>query len=327
MLPYDVLPSVLAFVAVFPPIFYLWFLTSFEREREPPAVVAGLFVFGAIGAFAYNGLVTPFLTHDIFWLDSEVLTAVARVMLLVAVPGESLRWIILFLVCRRFARPDQPMAGAVFGASLAFGFAAVENIGYILVHLHHWESVAFVRTIVTVPVHGALGSVAGILMTRARFKRARGYRHAWRGYLRAWLVPVLLHGLYDIPFAFARVLESGSADEVRVLRAAGLVVGLMVFLAAAGLIYRQSMYEDPDFQPRCLSPFLLQNPWRLFVLASLLGMLGLIILGAEFIAFWLDVPIRMERVSIIGIGLGLLGAAALLHRRAVALRRQLFPEN
>lgn len=323
MLPLDVLPSVLAVVATLPPIFYLWSVASFERRPESPALVVGLFMAGAAGAILYNRLATPFLGADLFWTDNAPLTAAARVALLVALPGETLRWLVLLFVCHRFGRHDHPMAGAVFGAALGLGFAAVENIGYILVSLDRWQTVAFVRAVVTVPVHGALGAIAGIYMTRARFRAMKGYSRPWRGYVQAWLAPVLLHAGYDFPFALSRVYTFAGATDALLLRGAGLALGLATFLIAATLVYRQSMLEDPDFQVHCLSPYLLRSPWRLFMLGGLLGLLGLVMLGAEAVAFWIGVGMSPRRAAMLAVGLSLLVAVAALHRYAWRRRIQL----
>lgn len=322
MLPSDTLPSLLAVVAAFPPIFYLWSVTTFERKAESPAVVVGLFMLGAVGAILYNSVVTPFIGYDLFWTDNAPLTALARVALLVALPGETLRWLVLIFVCHRFARYDHPMAGAVFGAAGGLGFAAVENVGYILVNLNQWQTVAFVRAVVTVPVHGALGAIAGIYVARARFRAVKRYHKPWRGYVRAWLVPVLLHGLYDFPFAFSRIYEAPGGDDALLLRGMGLAIGLMIFLVAAALTYRQNMLEDPEFQPHCLSPYLLRSPWRLFVLGGLLGLLGLIVLGAEGVAFWAGAEMSGRRTAMLALGLSLLVAVAVLHWYAWRLRMQ-----
>lgn len=323
MLPLNVLPSLLAVVATLPPIFYLWWITTFERKAESPAVVVGLFVFGAVGAVAYNSLVTPFIAHDLFWIDNALLTALTRVVLLVALPGETLRWLVLIFVCHRFVRYDHPMAGVVLGASLGLGFAAVENIGYILVNLERWQTVAFVRAVVTVPVHGALGAIAGIYVARARFRLVKGYPHPWRAYFRAWLVPVILHAVYDFPFAFGRVYEFTSRADPLLMRGMGLAIGLTIFLFAAALTYRQNMLEDPEFRPHCLSLYLLRSPWRMFVLGSLLGLLGLTVLAAETVAFWAGVDMSGRRMAMLALGPSLLVAAALLHRYAWRRRIQL----
>lgn len=323
MLPPDTLPSLLAVVATFPPIFYLWWVTTFERKAESPAAVVGLFLFGAVGAIVYNRLVTPFIGHDLFWTDHASLTALTRVVLLVALPGETLRWLVLIFVCYRFVRYDHPMGGVVFGAALGLGFAAVENIGYILINLDHWQTVAFVRAVVTVPVHGAMGAIAGIFVARARFRLVKGYPHPWRAYFRAWLVPVILHAMYDFPFAFSRVYEFTNQADPLLMRGIGLAIGLTIFLVAAALTYHQNMLEDPDFQPHCLSPYLLRSPWRLFVLGGLLGLLGLTALAAEAVGFWLGAETSGRRVAMLAVGLSLLAAAALLHRYAWRRRIQL----
>jgi len=313
MLSPDIPLSLLAVAAVFPPLFYLWSMVSLERRVEPPAVVIGLFVIGAIGAVLFNHLVTPFVSSDVFWTGNPLLTAAGQVLLLIALPGETLRWVVFFIFCQHFIHRDHPMAGAVFGAAMGLGYAAVENVGYMLLHLDHWQDVAFVRAVVTVPVHGALGAVSGIYFARARFRAVAGYRMAWGGYVRALLVPMILHALYDFPFAFSRQLDFAGNTPILLLRGGGLAVGLAVFLVGAALTYRQVLQEDAAFRPICLTPYLLRPPWHLFVLGSLLGMLGLLIAGVEVAALLRGAELSGPRLAMLGASLMLLISTACLH--------------
>ena len=62
--------------------------------------------------------------------------------------------------------------------------------------------VAGMRGIMSVPFHGAVGAIAGAYIARARFGGALGaHRHVgwWRArmFVLAWLIPVVLHALFD----------------------------------------------------------------------------------------------------------------------------------
>src|SRR6266446_6711423 len=60
------------------------------------------------------------------------------------------------------------------GAAAGLGFAAYENLAYLVQHPEIWRSLAVLRSVLTVPFHGALGIIAGAYLASA-------LRHcAWR---------------------------------------------------------------------------------------------------------------------------------------------------
>src|SRR5258708_12327878 len=53
-----------------------------------------------------------------------------------------------------------PMDTVVYGAAAGLGFAAYENLAYLVQHADMWRSLAALRSVLTVPFHGALGVIA-----------------------------------------------------------------------------------------------------------------------------------------------------------------------
>ena len=53
------------------------------------------------------------------------------------------------------------MDGVVYGTAIGLGFAAVENLLYLLGAGTHWGTLAIIRGVLSVPLHGALGAIAG----------------------------------------------------------------------------------------------------------------------------------------------------------------------
>ena len=96
---------------------------------------------------------------------------------------------------------DEPMDGVVYGAAVGLGFAAVE-ISRPATQNANLVAVAVMRGVLSVPFHGALGAIAGAYIAGARFGGALGaHRHGgwWRArrFAWAWLLPVVLHTLFD----------------------------------------------------------------------------------------------------------------------------------
>ena len=87
---------------------------------------------------------------------------------------------------------DEPYDGLFYGATLALGFAAGENVYYVLRH-ETW-TVALLRGVFAVPAHALFGASMGYFVGRVKFQ-ARG-RAVAAGL--SLVVPWALHGAYDL---------------------------------------------------------------------------------------------------------------------------------
>lgn len=93
---------------------------------------------------------------------------------------------------RRTAR-DMVLAAA----SLALGFALLENVLYISSAGENWERLALTRALTAVPFHVMLGLCGGYGIARAE-----AIGGGARGFVRiigTWIVLSILHGAYDLP--------------------------------------------------------------------------------------------------------------------------------
>ncbi len=108
-----------------------------------------------------------------------------------AIPEELFKFAVLFLYCRRLNDFDEPMDGIVYGVTASLGFATLENVLYVL---DGGIGVAIARGLTAVPGHALFGAIMGYYFGLAHF--VPGRRHL---YWAAFLLPVLLHGLYNTP--------------------------------------------------------------------------------------------------------------------------------
>ncbi len=109
-----------------------------------------------------------------------------------AVPEETLKLIALWLVLRRNPYFDEHFDGIVYAVCVSLGFAAVENVGYVLNHEEAWVSVAVTRALMAVPGHYAFAVFMGYYYSMYHF-----VRHDTTTAISILLVPVLAHGIYD----------------------------------------------------------------------------------------------------------------------------------
>ena len=85
--------------------------------------------------------------------------------------------------------------GVVYAVFVSLGFAAVENVLYVLTS---GFSTAVLRAIFSIPGHAMFGVIMGLSFSQASWAQRHGQREqAAAQQKRAWLLPALLHGAYD----------------------------------------------------------------------------------------------------------------------------------
>ena len=135
------------------------------------------------------------------WLDQALHSVLG-----VAAPEEIVKVLVIVAVSyvRRRTYAD-PMDTVVYGAAAGLGFAAYENLAYLVQHPEIWRALAALRSVLTVPFHGALGIIAGAYLAIARAGTALGaHRHHrdWARISSYFLVlagPIALHAAFDFP--------------------------------------------------------------------------------------------------------------------------------
>lgn len=139
-----------------------------------------------------------------------------------AIPEEAAKLLMLWLLIRRNPFFDEHFDGIVYATCVGLGFAGFENIGYLLSNSDSLFSVAFFRGIFAVPGHFFFAVAMGYFVSLAFFKSPTP--SVRRQHLRmAFIVPVVLHGLYD------GLLMAAGADSESPLLAMLLLVLFLVF--------------------------------------------------------------------------------------------------
>ena len=173
MLILESLPTVIGTAAVAPALLILWLVVAADERPGPPAKVWTAFLLGAASISLLGLLRAPFLSLLTAPENPWVAQATAF-----AVRGRPARGSRQdpghcrgFGTARRFA---DPMDTVVYGAAAGLGFAAYENLAYLVQHAEMWQSLAALRSVLTVPFHGALGD------HRRRLSGDRAIRHRAR---------------------------------------------------------------------------------------------------------------------------------------------------
>lgn len=149
-------------------------------------------------SFAFGAIVSIIITTILYLIfdvvlplkdDFSVLQQFIKAFFVVALIEEFSKYVIV----RYFAQPRQafnePFDGIVYAVMISMGFAATENILYVL---EGGTKVAILRAFTAVPAHATFGILMGYYMGKAKFGNNRIKMN-----LLGLSLAVLFHGAYD----------------------------------------------------------------------------------------------------------------------------------
>jgi hypothetical protein len=238
----------------------------------------------------------------------------------VALPEEAVKVIAIVLVSstkrRTFANP---MDTVVYGAAVGLGFAAYENLAYLVQHAEMWRSLAALRSVLTVPFHGALGIIAGAYLTIARAGSALGanrHNRDWARLSSRLLIfggPLALHSAFDFPLLTLQRMPDLDPTLRMWLGGASLLIGFSSIAFAIRLVRRVARHHAPRTEIARERLSQLRRMWALLLAGGGVGFLGLAFVLTS-IHHWLINPERNLTLALIPIGFVsiLLGLALLI---------------
>jgi RsiW-degrading membrane proteinase PrsW (M82 family) len=113
---------------------------------------------------------------------------------------EGFKLLALYLLIWRNRHFDEYFDGIVYAAFVSLGFAGVENIMYVF---GSGVGTGVMRALLSVPAHFLFAVVMGYFFALAKFYKNRSWNM-----LMAFLVPMLLHGIFDGLLMVANVSEA-----------------------------------------------------------------------------------------------------------------------
>lgn len=194
-----VLPLLAVYIlaAVLPAVLLLRYIYLRDTvEKEPPGLLLTLLVLGVAAALA-SGVLERLAQSGLRLLvdpGSPVYT-ILLAFLVVALVEEGCKFCLLKR--RTWYHPafNYRFDGIVYAVFVSLGFAAFENIQYVL---RYGLSVALPRALLAVPGHMSFAVYMGLFYGRAKLCENRGDEAGRRRNLAAgYLAAVLLHGIYD----------------------------------------------------------------------------------------------------------------------------------
>jgi RsiW-degrading membrane proteinase PrsW (M82 family) len=317
MLLLESLPTVIGTAAVGPALLILWLVVAAGERPGPPTKVWTAFFLGA-ASISLLGLVrAPFMAlltaPENPWLAQGL-----HSLLGVALPEETVKILVIAMVSAWRKPFTDPMDTVIYGAAAGLGFAAYENLAYLVQHADMWQSLAALRSVLTVPFHGALGIIAGAYLAIARSGTALGaHRHHrdWARIISRVLVlagPVGLHAAFDFPLLTLQKNPDIDNTTRLLLGSASVLIGFSSIAFAARLVRRVGRHHAPRTELARERLSQLRRMWALLVVGGGTGFAGLAFVLSS-VHHWFVNPDRNVTLVLIPIGfLSILVGFALL---------------
>lgn len=196
-----VLIAALAPVAVL--IYYIYRRDKYQKE--PVKELLKAFGLGIMSVFASLLISTPLGSMGLYGNEPSTLWgALSTSFFGAAVPEEIAKFLMFWLLVRKNRFFDERMDGIVYASVVSLGFAAVENIIYLVSNYESLMAVGISRALFSVPAHFFFGVLMGYYYSLYRFcpSESKGY---------GWLIlgaPIIAHGLFDTVLFSVNVLPS-----------------------------------------------------------------------------------------------------------------------
>ncbi|WP_452233139.1 PrsW family intramembrane metalloprotease [Lacinutrix sp. MEBiC02595] len=180
----------LAIAPVFLIILYIYYKDKYDKE--PKRLLFFSFLLGAVVSIIVTTILYIISDYTIpieIVGNKSVLQLFIKAFFIVALIEEFSKYIIV----RYFAQPNkafnEQFDGIVYAVMVSMGFAATENIMYVL---QGGMQTALLRAFTAVPAHATFAVIMGFFMGKAKFSKNRR-----RLNLLGLILAVLFHGTYD----------------------------------------------------------------------------------------------------------------------------------
>ena len=183
--------------AILPAVVLVLYAYKQDQFPEPPRIVFKTFLFGC-GTVLVINLIIPVLDdfskenlrgETYLYFDSFIRAAFVE---------EFFKACVIIFYCTRKTAFDEPMDGVIYGIAASLGFAAYENIEYVL---YYYETpsfdIALHRAFTAIPMHALCGIVMGFLISQSIFEK----KHNYLNLFLALFIPIGIHGLYNYSFS------------------------------------------------------------------------------------------------------------------------------
>jgi protease PrsW len=125
------LPTVIGTAAIAPALLILWLVIAADERPGPAPKIWTAFLLGAASISLLGVVRAPFL-RLLAAPENPWVAQVVHSLFGVALPEEAVKILVIFAVSARRRPFADPMDTVVYGAAAGLGFAAYENLAYLV---------------------------------------------------------------------------------------------------------------------------------------------------------------------------------------------------
>ncbi len=207
-----------ALAPVFVIIFYIYLKDKYEKE--PKRLLFISFLLGAVVSILITTTLYSAFNIAVPLTDKlSVIQQFVQAFFVVGFSEELSKYLIVLLFAQRRKEFNEPFDGIVYAVMVSMGFAATENIMYVL---NGGPATALARAFTAVPAHATFGILMGYFMGKAKFSKKRIQLN-----LAGLLLAIVFHGAYDF-FLFIKFIP-------------GIWVGAIVSLIIGVVLSRKAI--------------------------------------------------------------------------------------
>ncbi len=178
----------MALAPVFIIIFYIYLKDKYEKEPKRLLIIS--FLLGAIVSIIITTLLYSFFNLYVPLQDKfSVWEQFKQAFFVVGFSEELSKYLIVLLFAQRHKEFNEPFDGIVYAVMVSMGFAATENIMYVL---QSGPTTALLRAFSAIPAHATFGILMGYYMGKAKFSDNKLILN-----LAGLGLAILFHGAYD----------------------------------------------------------------------------------------------------------------------------------
>ncbi|MGD1060993.1 MAG: PrsW family intramembrane metalloprotease [Methanomassiliicoccales archaeon] len=246
-----------ALAAVVPPLIYMvWIRNQEICQRESYSSLLAVFIFGASVSVGVSYVLesavisvlyspgSPFAKG--FWSFQPydpVLETFLLAVIIAPLIEETMKSTGVFYVHGRLNEPED---GLIYGATVGLGFAASENILYLLAAIsggaQDFALTAVIRALTSTLLHASAAGIAGYGIARARLFALEGRHVSWVKYLG---IAMLMHASFNLFAILGTIVPVDQATFAFI----GLILAFVV--AIGGITYVRGMIVELDRSRPC----------------------------------------------------------------------------
>lgn len=211
---------ILSFLSILPAFIICWFIYNRDHNKESLKLLSICFLFGMVSTIPaiILELIGGELTANI--TDNYFIATFIMAFIVVAFSEELVKFFFLRFYIYPKPQFNEPMDGIVYSVTISMGFAALENLLYVIVR-GGGVAVAVARMFTAVPAHAVFAVIMGYFVGLAATKDSKNVGLMLLGLFGATAV----HGAYDF-FLFYKGGEF--AQYLPIFTLVVLVTGIFV---------------------------------------------------------------------------------------------------